>query len=158
MLKADARAGFRRLEHSMRKNIIKLSLVSLFFSSFISASPVFSAESFDGTWSAVVVCADVGDVKGYTWRFPVNVRAGQLLGRFVNPSDPLNSGTLSGKIGQNGNALLSMHGLTGKPVYSLAHVAAHRNFDYTASVQFNGASGTGQRVGQRPCDLSFSKN
>ena len=135
-----------------------VSLVPLLCGLVPLASPLLAAEPFDGTWRAVVVCADVGDVKGYTWRFPVTVRAGQLLGRYVNPSDPQNSGTLSGKIGQSGTALLSMRGQTGKPEYSLAHIAAHRSFDYTANVQFDGASGSGQRIGQRPCDLSFSKN
>jgi hypothetical protein len=123
-----------------------------------SATPGLAAGGFDGTWNVVIVCADYGDVKGYTWRFPGRVRDGQLSGKYVNPGDALNFGELSGTIGASGNALLTMVGSTGPSEYNVHHEALHTKIHYTASAHFDAQSGSGKRNEQRPCELSFSKN
>lgn len=116
-----------------------------------------AAGAFDGTWNATVICADYGDVKGYSWSFPVRVRGGALSGKYVNPNDALNFGELSGTIDGGGNALLTMNGSTGLSEYNVHHEAAHTRVHYRASAHFEAQSGAGKRLEQRPCDLSFSK-
>ena len=122
------------------------------------STPGVAAGGFDGKWNVVVACADYGDVKGYTWRFSARVRGGELVGKYVNPSDPLNYGELTGAIGAGGDALLTMRGSTGHSEYNVHHEAPHTKIDYTASAHFDAQSGSGKRLIQRPCELSFSKN
>ena len=125
---------------------------------FGSTSPGLAASPFDGTWSVVVVCSDVGDVKGYTWNFPAHVRGGQFSGKFVNSDDSLNYGVLTGAIGASGDALLTMNGSAGSPVYNIRHAPQYTKIHYTASAHFDATSGSGTRTEQRPCSLSFTKN
>ena len=106
----------------------------------------------------MIVCADYGDVKGYTWRFPARVHDGELSGKYVNPRDALNFGVLTGAIGAGGDALLTMSGSTGPPEYNVHHTGLHTKIRYTASAHFDAQSGSGKRLEQRPCELSFSKS
>jgi hypothetical protein len=70
----------------------------------------------------------------------------------------LNFGELTGTIGAGGDGLLTMRGSTGAPVWNIHHESAHTTLHYTASAHFDAQSGSGKRIQQRPCDLSFSKN
>jgi hypothetical protein len=45
------------------------------------------AGSFDGMWNVEVDCPDVGDVRGYNWRFPAQVSSGVLTGRYQSPTN-----------------------------------------------------------------------
>jgi hypothetical protein len=123
-----------------------------------SAGPAFAAISYDGSWNVVVICPDSGDVQGYTWRFPAQVRAGEFSGKFVNPRDPQNYGVLSGAISSTGDALLTMNGIAGPPVYNIHHAPKHSNIHYTATVHFDARNGSGNRNGEKVCSLTFSKN
>jgi len=123
-----------------------------------SAGNSWAAGVFDGEWNVIVNCPTVGDVEGYVWRFPARVRNGRLVGRYVNPSDPENYGVLGGTLGDGGDALLTMTGRTGLPAYSVHHEAKHSPIHYSANAHFNATSGSGKRVQQRSCDLSFAKS
>jgi len=122
------------------------------------AGAALASGPFDGTWNAVVDCPAVGDVDGYTWRFPVRVQDGKLSGKWSSPSDPQNFGELGGTIAANGDAELMMTGSTGPEAYSVQHVRPHMLIRWRANAHFEKTSGAGKRVEQRPCDLSFSKN
>jgi hypothetical protein len=60
-----------------------------------AASPV----DFDGAWRVILSCPDFGDVKGFAWRFPAQVRGGQFEGRFAND---VSSGNLTAPSAQMG--------------------------------------------------------
>jgi len=66
-----------------------------------------SAQSFDGTWNVEVDCPDVGDVRGYNWRFPAQVTSGYLTGSYHSPTNDA-MGELSGRIRPDGQALLTL--------------------------------------------------
>jgi hypothetical protein len=87
----------------------------------------------------------------------VRVQGGHLSGKYVNPNDPGNYGVLNGSIGAGGDATLTMTGRTGVPAYAVKHVAKHSPIHYTASAHFDATSGSGKRIQQRSCDLSFAK-
>jgi hypothetical protein len=57
------------------------------------------AEPFDGTWSVEVDCPDVGDVRGYNWRFPAQVSSGVLTGHYQSPTNTA-MGDFSGASGR----------------------------------------------------------
>jgi hypothetical protein len=122
-----------------------------------SAGNGWAAGAFDGSWNVTVISPTEGDVEGYVWQFPARVQNGRLSGKYVNPNDPGNYGALSGAIGAGGDALLTMTGRTGVPAYSVKHVAKHSPIHYSASAHFDATSGSGKRVQQRSCDLSFAK-
>jgi hypothetical protein len=121
-------------------------------------SAAAAGTTFDGNWSVNVACSKYGEGDGYDWQFSAQVRGGHLVGRYVNRSDPLNNGTLTGTISGGGDALLTMNGSTGAPSYNIHHEGLHTRMHYTASAHFDGSSGTGKRLEQRPCDLTFTKN
>ena len=121
-------------------------------------APASAAQPFDGSWQVVIDCAPTPDgTRGYRWRFDAQVRDGSLLGQFHEPGTNA-SGTLSGIIRPNGDALLRMNGNTGAPQYSVGQVAAGTPFHYTATAHFAATSGSGRRNELRQCDLTFTRN
>jgi hypothetical protein len=114
--------------------------------------------TFDGVWSVNLSCSKYGEGDGYDWQFSAEVRGGHLVGKYFNRSDPLNNGVLTGTINAGGDALLTMNGSTGAPAYNVHHEGLHTRIHYTASAHFDASNGTGKRVEQRPCDLTFTKN
>jgi hypothetical protein len=115
-----------------------------------------AAQSFDGTWTAVVACSQFGDVKGYRWRFRTRVQGGALSGQITNPDN--SSGDLSGAIGDDGNAQLTMIGRAGNSDFNYDHAAAGSAIRYTVTAHFHARSGSGKRNEQRPCSFTFTKN
>ena len=115
-----------------------------------------SAGAFDGTWTAEVDCSNVGDVKGYNWRFPVQVTSGALTGSYHSPTNEA-MGNLSGRIRPDGEALLTLVGRTGPVDVSVGHVRPGTPFRYTANVRFDAHSGFGKRNELRPCTLTFTR-
>ena len=45
------------------------------------------AEPFDGSWNVEVDCPDVGDVRGYNWRFPAQAASGVMTGHYQSPTN-----------------------------------------------------------------------
>jgi hypothetical protein len=45
------------------------------------------AGPFDGAWSVEVDCPDVGDVRGYNWRFSAQVASGVLTSHYQAPTN-----------------------------------------------------------------------
>jgi len=111
---------------------------------------------FDGTWNVEVDCPDVGDVRGYNWRFSAEVSGGALAGHYQSPTNSA-MGNLSGRIRPDGQALLTLVGRTGPQEVALYHERPGTPFRYTANVRFNANSGSGARNGPRRCALTFTK-
>ena len=123
-----------------------------------ASAPAAGPQSFDGSWTVVIDCAQAPDgARPYRWRFDALVREGSLLGQFHQP-ETNSSGTLSGLIQPNGDALLRMNGNTGAPEYSAGRVRAGTPFHYTANAHFGATSGSGKRNELRDCDLTFTRN
>ncbi len=131
--------------------------VAVFELAVLSARAGLAAQAFDGTWSVEVDCPDVGDVRGYNWRFPAQVTSGVLSGSYHSPTNEA-MGSLSGRIRPDGEALLTLVGRTGPVEVSVGHVRPGTPFRYTANVKFNDRSGYGRRNERRACTLSFTKS
>ena len=67
------------------------------------------AGPFDGMWNVEVDCPDVGDVRGYNWRFPAQVSSGVLSGHYQSPTNEA-KGDFSGRIRPDGQALITCCG------------------------------------------------
>ncbi|MBV9567819.1 MAG: hypothetical protein JO172_06745 [Hyphomicrobiales bacterium] len=116
-----------------------------------------AAGGFDGTWQVAVDCASSPDgAKGYRWVFPASVRNGQFMGLYNQPNS-VPSGRLSGRIGPDGSALLTMTGRAGDPAYNLNHAAGGTPIHYTVTAHFSGNSGSGTRNEQRSCSVVFTR-
>jgi hypothetical protein len=113
---------------------------------------------FDGNWSVNLACSKYGEGDGFNWQFSAQVRGGHFAGKYVNPSDSENYGVLTGTINAGGDAVLTMNGKTGSPAYNIHHEGLHTKIHYTATAHFDGSSGTGKRLEQRPCDFIFTKS
>ena len=116
-----------------------------------------SAQSFDGTWNVEVDCPDLGNVRGYNWRFPAQVTSGYLTGSYHSPTNDA-MGELSGRIRPDGQALLTLVGRTGPVAVAIGHPRPGTPFRYTANVRFSGSSGFGKRNQSRACALNFTRS
>lgn len=112
---------------------------------------------FDGMWNVTVACAKAPDgALPYSWLFPADVRRGAVLGHYNKP-ETVPSGTLTGQIRADGDALLVMEGLTGNIGYTLGKVNPGTPYRYTIKAHFDAAHGTGKRNEGRACTLDFAK-
>jgi hypothetical protein len=145
----------------MRGSIVPAAAAAIMIANLASVTtpaPAAAAQPFDGSWQVVIDCTPTPDgARGYRWRFDAQVRDGSLLGQFHEPGTNA-SGTLSGIIRPNGDALLRMNGNTGSPQYSVGQVAVGTPFHYTVTAHFAATSGSGQRNELRQCDLTFTRN
>jgi len=114
------------------------------------------AGPFDGAWNVEVDCPDVGDVRGYNWRFSASVASGVLTGHYQSPTNS-GMGTLSGRIRPDGQSVLTMVGRTGPEEMTLYHERPGSPIRYTANVHFDANSGSGMRNERRACALKFTK-
>jgi hypothetical protein len=119
---------------------------------------VDNAQQFDGKWNVVISCDQASDgALAYKWQFTAEIRKGSLLGQF-HDADTDSSGTLSGRVQANGDAVLRMVGKTGDPAYNVGRARSGAPFHYTANTHFADRSGSGKRNELRKCDLEFSKS
>ena len=114
------------------------------------------AGPFDGTWNVEVNCPDVGDVRGYDWRFPAQVSSGVLTGHYQSPTNQA-MGDFSGRIRPDGQALIAVVARTGPEEVAIGNVRPGTPFHYTANVHFDAHSGFGKRNERRACTLTFTK-
>jgi hypothetical protein len=112
------------------------------------------AGPFDGIWTVEVDCPSVGEVEGYSWRFPAEVSSGFMSGLYRSETSSA-MGHITGRIHPDGGALLTMFGRTG-PV-NVAHQRSGSPFKYTVEAHFDGQSGSGKRTERRPCALTFNR-
>ena len=111
---------------------------------------------FDGLWDVQIDCQSVGDVEGYSWRFPAEVSSGFMSGLYRSATGSA-LGHITGHIRPDGGALLTMDGRTGSEQRSFGHQRPGVPFRYTVDAHFGEQSGSGRRNEQRPCALTFNK-
>jgi hypothetical protein len=137
-------------------------LTAMLAGALSAAWPCLTAQSaayqvFDGTWNVTVACAKAPDgALPYSWYFQADVRKGAMLGHYQKP-EAIPSGTLSGQIGADGDALLLMEGLTGDVGHTLGKVNPGTPFRYSITAHFDANHGTGKRNEGRACALDFVK-
>jgi class 3 adenylate cyclase len=119
--------------------------------------PVAGVAHFDGRWSVAVNCTRHEDgASGYRLSFAVEVKDGVLRGENGTQGEPYSS-LMQGDIQPDGSALLRVKGLTGDPRYAIQRAAKGSPYAYQVQAQFDGSHGSGRRLQQRPCQLSFDK-
>src|ERR1700730_11644236 len=97
----------------------------------VALAPVdrgIAAGPFDGIWTVEVDCPSVGDVEGYTWRFPAEVSSGFMSGLYRSETSSA-MGHITGRIHPDGGALLTMFGRTGPG--NVVHQRSGSPFKYT---------------------------
>ena len=114
------------------------------------------AGPFDGIWTVEVDCPSIGDVEGYSWRFPAEVSSGFMSGLFRSATNTA-VGHLTGHIRPDGGAVLMMFGRAGPQKRALGHEPPGTPFRYTVDAHFDASDGSGKRNEQRPCALTFNK-
>ena len=102
-------------------------------------------------------CPDIGDVRGYDWRFPAQVSSGVLTGSYHSPTNEA-MGNLSGRIRPDGEALLTLVGRTGPVPVSIGHVRPGTPFRYTTNVKFDAHGGFDASNERRACTLTFTRS
>jgi hypothetical protein len=115
-----------------------------------------SPPSFDGNWSVYLVCPSVGTVEGYTYRFLARVKDGILHGETGVAGTPAWL-AIDGPIGADGHAILSAKGLVGNAATAFAQAKTGTSYSYTIEASFEETQGSGKRLEQRPCTVSFAK-
>ncbi len=65
---------------------------------------------------------------------------------------------LKGRVAADGNAVLDAAGTVGHADYAVDHLGHGTPCRFHVRATFNGASGTGSRMGQRQCDFTFTRS
>lgn len=119
-----------------------------------------TAESeFDGRWAVSLICEDTqfrgSPVKGYTYNFFVDVKDGNLIGRYGQSGQPA-SLTMVGVIRKDGGIKINASGWSGKnPKYVIGQ--PNKQYSYRMDGKFNKESGKAYRTEARPCEATFFK-
>lgn len=117
------------------------------------------ASAFDGLWNVTLTCpphSDDEDAKGYVHRFPAEVKDGVLRGTHATEGEP-GWHFLSGTVGKDGAASLTLEGIVSNADYSVNHAARGKPYVYRVRARFEPSSGVGQRVGKRKCEFRFAR-
>lgn len=115
---------------------------------------------FDGAWSVTLICpahssAD-DDARGYTHRFPAEVRNGRLSGTHGKEGEP-GWHFLHGTIAEDGSAALRLDGVVNNPKYAINDAPRGKPYTYSVRAQFEVSSGTGRRLTGRECEFRFAR-
>jgi len=94
------------------------------------------AGPFDGSWNVAISCAATSDgAMPYNWRFPATVKNGVIHGQHNTPGETP-SGTLTGRIADNGDGLLQMVGIAGDSDYTVGRIGGvHFRYSVKGSLQ-----------------------
>jgi len=111
---------------------------------------------FDGAWETTLSCSTADGALGYVFQFTTQVKNGLLHGEKGIKGTP-GWLELDGKILADGSSRIHADGLVGTSSHALEHRPPGTPYAYRITAQFSDASGTGSRVGVRPCTLAFTK-
>jgi len=113
-------------------------------------------QRFDGKWLGTARCKPTADAPGYEWQFSANVKDGVFTGLFGVVGKP-NSFVFDGTIKADGEAEISVNGLTGTSATTPGHPPVGTKFSFSIVGKFEDSRGTGNRIGGRVCDYVFAK-
>jgi len=119
------------------------------------------SSSHDGIWSVFLHCSDMQDryggvVYGYTYNFPVDIRAGRLDGRF-DEKPPPGFIHFAGSVLADGTLHIDADGSTGNPDATIGKVARGTPYRYTMKGRLQAERGRAERIELRPCTADFTR-
>ena len=115
------------------------------------------AQSLEGQWTVLQVCeATQEGARGYTWRYSARVVDGHFVGQFREKGQSP-SMTLEGRIKADGTASLSARGISGSAEFNQKFATTATPISFEVIAKFAGTTGTGERVGSRACNFTFTK-
>ncbi len=120
---------------------------------------IAQAAAFDGSWNVTLTCPPTSEkdgAKGYTHKFPAEVKNGHLLGEYGKEGE-LGWQRLQGQIAADGNANLTLDGIVSNADYAIGHSPTGKAFRYQVRAKFEGTAGTGQRTSGRVCEFRFAR-
>jgi hypothetical protein len=113
------------------------------------------SKAFDGAWQTTWVCSGVGQYPGYTYQFLSEIKDGVYHGIKGVKGEP-SSLVMEGKVEADGMAGFSGEVIVGSSIVGLG-VARGTEVAFHALAKFDHASGSGKRIGGRPCTMTFIK-
>jgi hypothetical protein len=135
--------------------MLRVAVLAVMLGAVSGSASAQSAQLFDGNWAVTMVCGPTADgARGYSWNFWAQVANDQLRGVYGTEGRPPWL-RLEGPIAADGSALLIAQGQSNNPDYAVGHVRMGTPLSYRVQARFSGARGTGQRLDNRPCDLTF---
>ena len=109
---------------------------------------------FDGVWLGTIHCPPAGDIAGYAWQFIANIHGGHVSARRGVTGEP-DSIAYDGAVARDGKFALHAEGRTGEPPYTPAGTRPGSPYSYDVVGHLDERTGTGKRLGQRPCTFEF---
>jgi len=135
-------------------------LLALLAPSLAHAQDARGPTPYDGRWSITLVCEDVKEdgriVKGYEYRFFIDVGNGRLEGQYKAPGSP-GSLTLTGTVAADGGLQVNADGHTRHSEYTVGRVAQGTHYTYTMEGRLSGNAGNARRRELRPCAATFAR-
>ena len=136
--------------------VFALTLVVSIASAQSAMKPVSTAR--DGRWAVSLSCADVqtskGLTRGYAYDFFVDIKGGQLDGRF-DESTPPAFVHFAGEVADDGTLFVRVDGLSGAPDATIGKLARGTPYRYTMKGRLDHDRGKAERVELRPCTAEF---
>ncbi len=158
---ADFAAYLQKYPQGSYAPLAENRLKALQGSTLALASPATATTAFDGRWAVTLVCDDLQYkeklVKGYTYNFFIDVKAGQLQGQHKQVDTPA-SLTMIGTIQTDGTVDIHANGITGNQDYSVGRVQPGKPYSYRMLGSLTPTSGKATRIELRPCEATFFKN
>lgn len=132
--------------------------------SLMVAPPAWAAEAgaspFDGKWSVTLDCpthkTEKDFARAYKQTFAGEVKASQFRATHGRDGEP-GWHLLHGPIGADGKAMLRLDGIVNSERHSINDAQRGKPYSYRVRAQFEPTRGTGERMGSRKCDFTFTR-
>ena len=145
---------------SLRRVVFGAAISLLWLAPARSQPGPAAPSAFDGKWFVTLICENVKDkdrvTKGYTFRFPAEIRDGKLSAQH-GVENKASSLKLAGTVAPDGSSEITATGYTGNPDYTVGSVNTGTPYSYRMSGSFTATSGTAKRIDLRPCEATFTK-
>jgi hypothetical protein len=139
-----------------------MRLLQLVLAVATATSPLLAsaqATSFDGAWNVTLACpphSGDDDAKGYTHRFTGEVIDSQMRAVHGKEGEP-GWHLVTGRIAADGSATLQVEGIVNNEKYAINNAQRGKAYKYRVKAQFDGSSGTGERLTGRTCHFTFAR-
>jgi len=118
------------------------------------AAPASDVSRFDGSWEVIIDCSSQEGALGYTYQTISTVKDGIFHGQYgTDGIAPCLS--LDGKINPDGSAIIMATGLSGDPKYNTRNYQKGHPYSYHIDASFSDFKGTGHRIENRVCNITF---
>ena len=111
---------------------------------------------FDGTWVTQVDCPKAGTAGAFSVLLDADVKGGVFHGEKGDKGKP-GWFLLDGKVESDGAVDLVARGIVNSSLLAAGNVPVGTQYGYRVAGRLEGSKGIGERVGGRPCKVTFSK-